>query len=160
MYGMAPICLALGHVYGPRQNPHGEAGVIAALGSAMITGRPATLFSDGAAAHDYVYVDDVVEAFVRAGWAPTETTGTYNIGTGHDTSVTEVRDLISAVLDGSPPNCAADRSDGMRAIALNATKAEREPGWKPAVGLAEGMRRTIRWLCATLDPAPAEIVGA
>jgi UDP-glucose 4-epimerase len=161
MYGMAPICLALGHVYGPRQNPDGEAGVIAALGSAMITGRLGTLFRDGAVAHDYVYVDDVVEAFVRAGWAPTETTGTYNIGTGHRTSVTEMRGLISAVLDGSPPpSFAADRSDDMRAIALNATKAERELGWKPAVGLAEGMRRTTRWLCATLDPDPAEIVGA
>ena len=70
MYGMAPICLALANVYGPRQNPHGEAGVIAVFASAMITGRPFTVYGDGTAARDYVYVDDVVDAFVRAGRAP------------------------------------------------------------------------------------------
>ena len=63
MYGLAPICLALANVYGPRQSPHGAAGVIAVLGSAMITGRPFAVYRDGAAAHDYVYVDDVVDAF-------------------------------------------------------------------------------------------------
>ena len=70
MYGMAPICLALANVYGPRQSPHGEAGVVAVFGSAMITGRPITVYGDGTAARDYVYVDDVVDAFVRAGHAP------------------------------------------------------------------------------------------
>jgi UDP-glucose 4-epimerase len=161
MYGIAPICLALAHVYGPRQNPQGKAGLIAVLGSAMITGRPVTVVRDGTAAQDYVYVGDVVDAFVHAGCAPTETTGTYNIGTGQLTSVAEVRSLISAVLGGSsPPSFAADRSDDLPAIALNATKAEKELGWKPTVGLEEGIQRTIRWLCATLDPDPAVTVGA
>ena len=161
MYGLAPICLALANVYGPRQNPHGAAGVIAVLGSAMITGRPFAAYRDGAAAHDYVYVDDVVDAFVRAGCSPMETTGTYNIGTGQHTTVTEVHGLISAVLDGSSPSSfAAARSDEWHAIALNATKAEKELGWKPTVDLAEGIQRTIRWLCATLEPEPAALVNA
>ena len=135
--------------------------MIAVLGSAMITGRPVTVVRDGTAAQDYVYVGDVVDAFVHAGCAPTETTGTYNIGTGQLTSVAEVRSLISAVLGGSsPPSFAADRSDDLPAIALNATKAEKELGWKPTVGLEEGIQRTIRWLCATLDPDPAVTVGA
>ena len=160
MYGLAPICLALANVYGPRQNPHGAAGVIAVLGSAMITGRPFAVYRDGAAAHDYVYVDDVVDAFVRAGCAPIETTGTYNIGTGQHTTVTEVHGLMSAALDGSAPPCrAAELSDEPRAIALDATKAEKELEWKPTVDLAEGIQRTIRWLCATLEPESPAMVG-
>jgi UDP-glucose 4-epimerase len=161
MYGLAPICLALANVYGPRQNPHGAAGVIAFLGSAMITGQPFAAYRDGTAAHDFVYVDDVVEAFVRAGCAPIETTGTYNIGTGQHTTVTEVHGLISTVLDGSsPPSSAEGSSDELHAIALNATKAGKELGWKPTVDLAQGIQRTIRWLCATLEPEPPALVGA
>jgi UDP-glucose 4-epimerase len=160
MYDMAPICLALANVYGPRQSPHGAAGVIAVLGSAMITNRPFAIYRDGAAAHDYVYVDDVVDAFVRAGCAPIETRGTYNIGTGQHTTVTEVHYLMSAVLDGSsPPSFAAD-GDELRSIALNATKAENELGWRPIVGIAEGIRRTLLWLSATLEPeTPALVRG-
>jgi UDP-glucose 4-epimerase len=72
MYGIAPICLALADVYGPRQHPHGEGGVIAVFGRTMIAGRPVPAYpvieyGDGADARDYVYVDDVVDAFVRAG---------------------------------------------------------------------------------------------
>jgi UDP-glucose 4-epimerase len=161
MYGLAPICLALAHVYGPRQYPHGSAGQIAVLGSAMITGRPDAVYTDGAAAHDYVYVDDVVDAFVRAAGAPIETTGTYNVGTGKRTTVTDVQRLISAILDGSsPPSFDMDGGNELDAIALNITKAEKELGWKPTVDLAEGIQRTIRWLCASLEPEPSVLVGA
>ena len=159
MYGLAPICLALANVYGPRQNPHGTAGVIAVLGSAMITGRPFAV--SRAAAHDYVYVDDVVDAFARAGSAPMETTGTYNVGSGQHTTVTEVRRLISAALDGSAPPCRAEElGDEPYLIALDATKAEKELEWKPTVDLAEGIRRTMQWLSATLEPESPALVGA
>jgi UDP-glucose 4-epimerase len=161
MYGLAPICLALANVYGPRQNPHGAAGGIAILGSAMISGRPIAVYRDGADAHDYVYVDDVVDAFVRAGCAAIETTGTYNIGTGQHTTMTDVHNLMSAVLDGaSPPSLNEDRGDELSAIALNSTKAATELQWKPTVDLAEGIRRTICWLCDTLEPEPPALVGA
>jgi UDP-glucose 4-epimerase len=161
MYCMAPICLALANVYGPRQNPHGEAGVVAVFGSAMITRRPVTVYGDGTAARDYVYVDDVVDAFVRAGQARPTTVGTYNIGTGRQTTVTEVHRLISAVLDGSPPpRYAASRIGECHAIALDATKAEKELGWKAAVDLVDGIQRTIQWLRATLKPEPPALVGA
>lgn len=156
MYGIAPICLALANVYGPRQNPHGEAGVIALFGGAMISGEPVTVYGDGTAARDLVYVDDVVNAFVRAGRASIETTGTYNIGTGQRTTVTEVHRLISAALDGSPPpDFTAAPIGEMHAIALDATKAQKELGWKPVVDLAAGIRRTIRWLCATRATEPS-----
>lgn len=161
MYGIAPICLGLANVYGPRQNPHGEAGVIAIFGSRMISGRPVTVFGDGTAARDYVYVDDVVDAFVRAGRAPLTTVGMYNIGTGRQTTVTEVHRLMAAVLDEASVPChAAARTGELQAIALDATKAHRDLGWAPAVDLVEGIRRTAEWLRATLDPEPGLLIGA
>jgi UDP-glucose 4-epimerase len=161
MYGLAPICLALANVYGPRQSPRGAPGVIAVLGSAMVTGRPFVIYREGAAAYDYVFVDDVVDAFVRAGSAPIDRIGTYNVGTGQRTTLTEVHGLMSAVLDGSAsPNPSDDPHDVLKSIALDATKAATELDWKPNVDLAEGIRRTMQWLCATLEPEPPVVVVA
>lgn len=161
MYGIAPICLGLANVYGPRQNPHGESGVIAVFGSRMIGGHPVTVYGDGTATRDYVYVDDVVDAFVRAGQAPLTTVGTYNIGTGRQTTVAEVHRLIAAAIDeSSAPRYAAARTGELNAIALDATKAERDLGWKPAVDLVEGIQRTMQWLRATLDPEPSLLIDA
>jgi UDP-glucose 4-epimerase len=161
MYGLAPICLALANVYGPRQSPHGVAGGIAVLGSAMVTGQPYAIYRDNTAVRDYVYVDDVVDAFLRAGCAPMETTGTYNIATGRQTTMTEVHDLMAAALDGSPlAGAVADPGDAATAIALDVTKAARELDWKPQVELADGIGRTMRWLCATLEPESPALVGA
>ena len=157
MYGLTPICLALASVYGPRQKLHGAAGVIANLCRAMITGQPFTVYRDGTVAHDYVYVDDAVDAFMRAGCAPIETTGTYNIGTGQPSTVTEVRGLIAAELDRSlAPGHSVAFSDQLHAIALDSTKAHNELGWVPTVDLREGIQHTIRWLCADLEPEPVE----
>ena len=94
MYGISPICLALANVYGPRQNPHSEGGVITAFARAMLTDNFATVYGDGTAARDYVYVDDAVDAFMRAADGSHSTVGTYNIGTGRQTSVTEIHRLI------------------------------------------------------------------
>jgi UDP-glucose 4-epimerase len=127
----------------------------------MITGRPLRVYRDGDAAHDYVYVDDVVDAFMRAGCGPLGATETYNIGTGQHTALTEVHGLISAVLDGSSlPSVAANPSDELNAIALNATEGEKDLEWKPTVDFMEGVRRTVRWLCATLEPESPALVGA
>jgi UDP-glucose 4-epimerase len=161
MYDLAPICLALANVYGPRQKPHGPAALITGLGSAMITGDLLTEYRDSSAASDYVYVDDVVEAFARAGCAPMGTTGTYTIGTGRQTTVAEVHRLICAVLDEPlAPTPASSRDDELHVPALEASEAEKELGWKPAVDLAEGIERTIRWLYATLEPELSDLVDA
>jgi UDP-glucose 4-epimerase len=155
MYGLTPICLALADVYGPRQSPHGEAGVIAEIGGAMITHNPVILYGDGTVGRDYLYVDDAVDAFLRAGCAPSGVTGTYNIGTGQQITAKELHELISAVLDRPSPLCyAAARTAELHAIALDATKAEKELGWKPSIGLVEGIRRTIGWLFSILEPEP------
>jgi len=116
------------------------------------------VYGDGSASRDYVYVDDVVDAFVRAGSAPIGTTGTFNIGTGECTTVNEIHRLVSALLDSSSsPIFTAPRVGEMDAIALDAAKAEKELGWKSLVGLPEGIQRTIRWLCENSGPQSAAL---
>ena len=150
MYGLAPICLALANVYGPRQDPHGEAGVVTLFGSAMISGRPTTIYGDGSATRDYVYVDDVVTAFLCAADAPVTTTGTFNIGTGVQTTVTELHQLIAEAVGVSrPPDHAEARTGEVHASALDPTRAGRVLGWKPDTELTEGIKRTVDWLRGT-----------
>jgi UDP-glucose 4-epimerase len=161
MYGISPICLALANVYGPRQNPHGEAGVITVFGRAMITDNAATVFGDGTAARDYVYVDDVVDAFMRAAQAPHTTVGTFNIGSGEQTTVIEVHRLIAEALRSfSSPSFAPARRGELRAFAMDSTKAHVELGWTPAVDLLDGIERTISWLRGALAPEPTALVVA
>lgn len=161
MYGLVPISLALANVYGPRQDPHGEAGVVTVFGSAMICGRPTTIYGDGGATRDFVYVDDVASAFLRAADAPLTTTGTFNIGTGIQTTVTELHQLIAAAVGVScPPRHAEARTGEARASALDPTRAGRVLGWKPDTGLAEGIERTVEWLRAILGPRPAALARA
>jgi UDP-glucose 4-epimerase len=153
MYGLAPICLALANVYGPRQDPHGQAGVVTVFGSSMISGRPITIYGDGSATRDYVYVDDVVTAFLCAADAPVTTIGTFNIGTGVQTTVTELHHLIAAEVGVSrPPDHAEARTGEIHASALDPTRAGRVLGWKPDTDLTEGIKRTVEWLRAILDP--------
>ncbi len=155
MYGLAPICLALANVYGPRQDPHGEAGVVALFGSAMISGRPTTIYGDGSATRDYVYVDDVATAFLCAAEAPAATTGTFNIGTGVQTTTTELHELIAEVVGVSrQPDHAGARTGEVQASALDPTRAGRVLGWKPDTDLTEGIKRTVDWLRGILDPQP------
>ena len=153
MYGLASICLALANVYGPRQDPHGEAGVVALFGSAMISGHPTTIYGDGSATRDYVYVDDVATAFLCAAEAPATTTGTFNVGTGVQTTVTELHELIAEVVGVSrAPDHAEARTGEVHASALDPTRAGRVLGWKPDTDLTEGIKRTVGWLRDTLDP--------
>ena len=161
MYGLAPICLALANVYGPRQDPHGEAGVVALFGSAMISGRSTTIYGDGSATRDYVYVDDVVTAFLCAAEAPVTTTGTFNVGTGVQTTVTELHRVIAAAVGVSrPPDHAEARTGEVHASALDPTRAGRVLGWKPDIDLTEGIERTVDWLRGRLDPHPVALAQA
>lgn len=153
MYGLAPICLALANVYGPRQDVHGEAGVVAIFGSAMISGRPTRIYGDGRATRDYVYVDDVVTAFLCAAEAPLTTTGIFNIGTGVQTTVTELHQMIAEAVGVSrPPEYAEARTGEVRASALDPTRAARVLRWKPDTDLTEGIKRTVAWQRGILDP--------
>ncbi len=161
MHGLAPICLALANVYGPRQDPHGEAGVITLFGSAMISGRPTTIYGDGSATRDYVYVDDVVAAFLCAAEAPASMTGICNIGTGVQTTVTDLHELIAEAVGVSrSPRYAEARTGEVQASALDPTRAARMLGWKPDIDLTEGIKRTVDWLRGVLDPPPAALTQA
>jgi UDP-glucose 4-epimerase len=161
MYGLAPICLALANVYGPHQDPFGEAGVVSVFGSALLSGRPTTIYGDGTATRDYVYVDDVVTAFLCAADAPLTTTGTFNIGTGLQTPVAELHELIAAAVGVSHrPNYAEARTGEVHASALDPTRAGQMLGWKPDIDLTEGIKRTVDWLRALLDPRPAALARA
>jgi UDP-glucose 4-epimerase len=161
MCGISPISLALGSVYGPRQNPHGDSGVVTIFGSALIAGRPVTIYGDGTAVRDYVYIDDVVDAFVFAGQLPLEVMGTYNIGTGEQTTVSEVYRLVAEAVGVSrPPRYAAVRTGEVQAIALDSKEAGADLGWKPSVNIVEGIQRTVQWLRDSLGSVPATLVDA
>lgn len=151
MYGLTPICLALSNVYGPRQRPHGVAALITILASAMVTGRPYVVNRDHADAHDFVYIDDVVDAFVRAGLSPIETIGTYDVGSGVPITATDVHNAIAAVLDEAAPHGAI--GERTRQLSENHSEATTEHGlgWTPSVGLTDGIRRTVGWLCEALE---------
>ncbi len=162
MYGFAPICLALSNVYGPRQRPHGAAALITILASAMVTGRPYVVNRDHVDAHDFVYVGDVVEAFVRAALAPIETVGTYDISGGEPATATDIHHTIAAVLDDTALSGAI--GEGSRELSeekIN-VNAEHGLGWKPNVGLYEGIRDTVNWLCSTLEfgYATSDVIAA
>ncbi|MBU8816896.1 NAD-dependent epimerase/dehydratase family protein [Mycolicibacterium goodii] len=156
MYGLAPICLALSNVYGPRQRPHGVAALITVLASAMVTGRPYVVNRDHADAHDFVYVGDVVDAFVRAAHAPLGTVGTFDISGTHVTA-TDIHHAIAAVLDEAAPSDAIGEGNEELSEKVIDARTEHDLGWRPTVGLADGIRRTVRWLCATLEPHSATI---
>lgn len=161
MYGISPISLALGNVYGPRQNPHGASGVVAIFGGAVITGRPVIIYGDGTATRDYVYIDDVVDAFMFAGLFPPDVMGTYNIGTGEQTTVSEVYRLVAAAVGvSSPPRYAAVRTGEVHAIALDPKEAREALGWEASINVVDGIQRTMGWLRRSLESAPAALVGA
>jgi UDP-glucose 4-epimerase len=161
MYGLTPICLALGNVYGPRQDPNGEAGVVTIFGNAMLSGRPTTIYGDGSATRDYVYVDDVVNAFVCAANAPIATTGTFNIGTGIQVSVAQLHQLIAAETGVSrAADHAESRTGEIQACVLDPTRAARQLGWTPGTDLATGVKRTVDWLRALVDPHRAALARA
>jgi UDP-glucose 4-epimerase len=142
LHGLSTVSLRYGNVYGPRQDPLGEAGVIAIFCGKLVEGGKATVFGDGLQTRDYVYVGDVVEANLLA--AESHADGAFNIGTGVESSVL---DLISALQphasDGFEAEHAAERPGEVRHIALDPTRARGELGWEAKVGLAEGIERTL-----------------
>lgn len=145
--GLDFTVLALGNVYGPRQSPHGEAGVVAIFGGALVGGQPTMIYGDGSSIRDYVYVDDVVQACVH--FAGTPASGRrLNIASGVGTTVRDLHTQIAAAL-GRPdaPAFSAPRPGELHAITLDVTAA-RQVGWTPETPLPEGLARTLEWVSA------------
>jgi UDP-glucose 4-epimerase len=130
--------LALGNVYGPRQDPHGEAGVVAIFADRLLGGEAVTIFGDGEQTRDFVYVDDVVDAFVRAA---TRGGGlVLNIGTGHEVSVNELATVMGERAGGAPaPVHAPARAGELRRNALDPERAGIHLGWRSWTALGDGV---------------------
>jgi UDP-glucose 4-epimerase len=156
LYGIDCTHLALANVYGPRQDPHGEAGVVAIFVSALLAGQPTRIFGDGGNTRDYVYVEDVAEAFVAASGAAGGGRR-YNIGTGRQTSDRELHALVAKEIGVSDdPELAPARLGDLRASALDATAAGVDLGWRPRADIVEGIRRTVDYFrINALGAAPA-----
>ena len=143
LYGMDCTHLALANVYGPRQDPHGEAGVVAIFAQRLLNGEPTKVFGDGGNTRDYVFVEDVVAAFVAAA-ADLGGGQRFNIGTGVQTSDRELHSLVAKAAGAADdPEFAPARLGDLRASALDNAAAQRELGWRPEVDIAEGVRRTV-----------------
>ena len=141
LYGLSTVALRLGNVYGSRQDPLGEAGVVAIFCGALLDGGTPRVFGDGHQTRDYVYVGDVVEAFLAG--AKSDAQGTYNIGTGVETSVLELgRQLADACNREFHPEMAPPRPGEVQRIAIDSARAVDELGWRPRTSLQEGLRRT------------------
>ncbi len=137
--------LALANVYGPRQDPHGEAGVVAIFAGKLLAGGPCTIFGDGSQTRDFVYVDDVVDAFVRA--ASRGSGVLCNIGTATETSVLDLYRVMAAAAgrEELAPVLAPARPGELARSALDPARARLHLGWAPWTTLEDGARAVLRW---------------
>jgi UDP-glucose 4-epimerase len=151
VHNMDSAALRFSNVYGPRQDPHGEAGVVAIFCGRILGNRPLTIFGDGRQTRDYVYVGDVARAMYLAATEPLPAKGrldarAFNIGTGKGTSVVEVATLLQEVAGSNAPiEFAPHRPGEQQESFVNADKARELLGWTPQVTLAEGLARTFAW---------------
>jgi len=139
LYGTKHVSLRYANVYGPRQDPKGEAGVVAIFLGALKAGKAPRIFGDGKQTRDYVYAGDVA----RASLAAVGREGVFNVGTGIETSVLDLYDLCRKVTGVElEPEMAPARLGEIERSVLDASEAERELGWTPQVELEDGLRRT------------------
>lgn len=134
--------LRYANVYGPCRDLHEETGIIATFISSMVRGKQPSILGTGDHERDFVYIDDVVDAHMRA--MERGTVGAYNVGTGHSVSVSDVFELMKEVMKYRwGPVYGPQRPGDISRISLNPAKAAAELGWRPTVGLEEGIRRTV-----------------
>jgi UDP-glucose 4-epimerase len=143
LYGLDCTHIAPANVYGPRQDPHGEAGVVAIFARNLLSGKPTKLFGDGGNTRDYIYVDDVVQAFVLAA-GQLGGGQRFNVGTGTATSDRSLHTLVADAA-GGPDNPIFEpaRLGDVRDSSIDGSLAGTVLGWYPEVALAEGIRRTV-----------------
>ncbi|KFA88608.1 NAD-dependent epimerase/dehydratase family protein [Archangium violaceum] len=141
-YGMNYVALRYANVYGPRQNPHGEAGVVAIFCQRLLGGRECTIYGEGKQTRDFVYVEDVARANVLA--VEKDYSGAINIGTGVETDINRLYTLVAQPAGVDKPALRAPGKPGeqLRSCVDN-TLARRVLGWQPSVELPEGLRRTV-----------------
>jgi len=141
-YGLPSVALRYANVYGPRQNPHGEAGVVAIFSQRLLAGQDCTIYGEGRQTRDFVYVEDVARANLLA--VEKELVGPVNIGTGVETDINRLHGLLAqaAGVDRPALHAPAKPGEQLRSCVDNGL-ARRELGWQPTVELSEGLRRTV-----------------
>jgi UDP-glucose 4-epimerase len=145
LHGCRHTILRLANVYGPRQDPAGESGVIPIFCARMLAGDRPVIYGDGTQTRDYVYVGDAVASFLAA--ADQGRPGIWNVGTGLETSVLDLARLIGQAAGRTvDPQFAPPRPGELQRSALAAERAQRDLGWTPAVPLADGAARVYRWI--------------
>jgi UDP-glucose 4-epimerase len=142
--GIQYVSLRYANVYGPRQDPHGEAGVVAIFVQKLLSGEQPIINGNGRQTRDFIYVEDVVEANLAV--MGKEVQGTYNVGTGQETSV---NDLFRILADMTNPGCKelhgpAKKGEQIRSV-VDGSKLRRELGWEPKASLQEGLARTVEF---------------
>jgi len=142
LHGLSGVILRLANIYGPRQDPHGEAGVIAIFTDRLFRNETCVINGDGLQTRDYVYVADVAEAALRALERP-EVTGPINIGTGIETTVVALFESLRKAFGHGESRHGPPRPGEQRRSLLDASRARRLLGWTPRVALDEGLRRTV-----------------
>jgi UDP-glucose 4-epimerase len=146
LHGSRHVSLRYGNVYGPRQDPHGEAGVVAIFFNRLIDGETPTIFGDGKQTRDYIYVGDVVRATLAS---QAVDGGVFNVGTGRETSVVELLDLCVRVAGKDvEPEFEPARPGELQRSVLDPGRAVDELGWRPERSLEEGLRETWEWFTA------------
>lgn len=142
------VVLRLGNVYGPRQNPHGEAGVVAIFSERLLLGQPPVVYGDGTPTRDYVNVRDIARAFLAL--ADADVAGTFNIGWGREVSVLEVlKGLQRAAGTNEEPQLEPLRPGELTRSAIDSSAAEGAFGWRPEIELDRGLADTFRWYAET-----------
>jgi UDP-glucose 4-epimerase len=144
-YGVDYLALRFGNVYGPRQDPHGEAGVISIFCGKILDGKPVTIYGDGTQTRDYVYVGDVVRAVVAA--SKSSASGlAINIGTGLETNVNDLYSTLAGIADfPTKAQHAAARGGEQKRSVISPARAEKELGWRPEKKLTEGLEETFKY---------------
>lgn len=152
LHGLEVVSLRYANVYGPRQSPHGEAGVVAIFGNRLREGEPLTIYGDGKQTRDYVFVGDVVRANLAATrWAvpavQTIDDVAFNVGTAVETSVLELaKALLHASGASVPLTHAPERRGELLRSAVSPEKAAQLLNWRPQVQLSDGLRETYEWI--------------
>jgi UDP-glucose 4-epimerase len=158
VHGIDAVALRFGNVYGPRQDPHGEAGVVAIFCGRILDGKPLTIFGDGSQTRDYVYVGDIADATWRAATQALPAIGqldarAFNLGTGVGTPVVRIVDVLrnvagrEVVIEHAPKR-AGEQQESFVAV----EKAGALLGWRPAVSLEEGLKRSYAWFSELRNP--------
>lgn len=148
--GLEYSIIRLANIYGPRQDPHGEAGVVAIFAKAMLGGKAVTVFGDGNDERDYVFVSDVIDAIALAGNKSLQ--GPFNIGTGVGTSTNRIFELVAQYCGhDEPAEHGPARPGDINRISLDSSKAERELGWTAQMGIEDGFKTTVEWFKQQAD---------